>query len=67
MSVMFLTPDCTGRLSRMPELNWMSAEAGFTSAGDLALAAAPPTPEVDASEARNVEPSIVTASVGEFL
>ena len=62
MSVMFLTPDCTGRLSRMPELNWMSAEAGFTSAGDLALAAPPPTPEVDASDARNVEPSIVTAS-----
>ena len=56
--MMFLTPGCTGRLSRMPELNWMSADA-FTSAGDLA--AAPPPPEVDASDARNVEPSIETA------
>ena len=54
ISVMLLTPGCTGRLSKMPELNWTSAE-DLTSAGDFAAAA---PPEDDASDARNVEPSI---------
>ena len=56
--VMLLTPGCTGRLSKMPELNWTRADA-FTSAGDFAAAA---PPEDDASDARNVDPSIETTS-----
>ena len=54
ISVMLLTPGCTGRLSKMPELNWTSAE-DLTSAGDFAAAA---PPDDDASDARNVDPSI---------